>query len=196
MASLDGGQWILNRRSHMEPTQHPLAKQLVKVDAGRLVQYEPVLVGNPDEAPATDVDVSQQFSSDKELLQMVSTLGFNATAGDVAVVEHTFVFSTDGEPIISMELVALNVVGARKSEPIVDVIPGQPTQASYMVRVYGVYRAEAERVELQFRYKVGKQRAVRAMRTCTAYVADSVRFQAFRGGEAGHVSCATFVVPL
>lgn len=180
----------------MEPTQHPLAKQLVTVDAGKLVQYEPALVGNPGEAPDTDVDVSQQYSSDKEILQMVSTLGYNATAGDAAVVEHSFVFATDGELITSIELVALNVIGARKSEPIVDVIPGQPTQASCMVRVYGVYKAEAERVELQFRYKVSKQRVVRAMRTCSAYAAGSVRSQAFKGGGQGHVSCATFVVPL
>ncbi len=180
----------------MEPTQHPLAKQLVRVDAGKLVQYEPDLVGNPGEAPSTDVDISQQFSADKEILQLTSTLGFNVSVGDVAVVEHTFVFATDGETVISVELGALNVVGARKPEPIVDVIPGQPAQTSTMVRVYGVYRAEAEQVEAQFRYKIVKQRAVRAMRTCTAYVADSVRLQAFRGGGPGHVSCATFVVPL
>nr|QRD99879.1 MAG: hypothetical protein [Culex impudicus luteo-like virus] len=196
MASLDGGSWILNRRSHLEPTQHPLAKQLVKVDVGRLVHYEPDLVGNPGEAPTINVDIGQQFSSDKEILQLVSTLSFNATAGDAAIVEHTFVFATDGEIVISVELGALNVVGARKPAPIVDVIPGQPTQTSFMVRVYGVYKAEAEQVELQFRYKVAKHRAVRAMRTCSAYVADSVRLQQFMGGGPGHVSCATFVVPL
>lgn len=188
--------WILNRRSHLEPTQYPLAKQLVKVDVGGLVQYEPELVGNPGEAPTTDVDISQQFSADKEILQLVSTLDFKAVVGDVAVVEHTFVFSTDAEIITSVELGALNVIGARKPEPIVDVVPGQPNQTSFMVRVNGVYKAEAESVGLQFRYKVVKQRAVRAMRTCTAYAADSVRLQAFRGGGPGHVSCATFVVPL